>query len=232
MWDTWVQFLDQEDPLEKGMETHSSIFAWRIPWTEGPGGLHPWGCKESDKTEQLTLTNINQLKRLWLVYLRKRMARAMFPVQTCGVPCTPTKMSLDLFQLKEATEIFKRQATGQRKTRKQWLKSQGCPFSLWNGTWPSSSPPPTPALHPPPVFCLWKNFSQRISLIRKVRKSQAKKNTQTGTNNNSLVSKQRQGHLVPAQGLQIIFGAMCCELSYRYWNPHQVEEVSLMMTRL
>ena len=45
------------------------------------------------------------------------MARAMFPVQTCGVPCTPTKMSLDLFQLKEATEIFKRQATGQREDK-------------------------------------------------------------------------------------------------------------------
>ena len=34
-----VQFLGQEDPLEKGMDTHSSIFAWRIPWTEEPGRL-------------------------------------------------------------------------------------------------------------------------------------------------------------------------------------------------
>ena len=37
--DTWVQFLGQEDPLENGMATHSSILAWRIPWTEEPGGL-------------------------------------------------------------------------------------------------------------------------------------------------------------------------------------------------
>ena len=36
---TWVQSLSQEDPLEKGMATHSSILAWRIPWTEKPGGL-------------------------------------------------------------------------------------------------------------------------------------------------------------------------------------------------
>ena len=37
--ETWVQSLGQEDPLEEGMATHSSILAWRIPWTEEPGGL-------------------------------------------------------------------------------------------------------------------------------------------------------------------------------------------------
>ena len=37
--ETWVQSLGQEDPLEKGMATHFSILAWRIPWTEEPGGL-------------------------------------------------------------------------------------------------------------------------------------------------------------------------------------------------
>ena len=39
MKETWVQPLGQEDPLEKGMATHPSILAWRIPWTEEPGGL-------------------------------------------------------------------------------------------------------------------------------------------------------------------------------------------------
>ena len=39
MQETWVQFLGQEDPLEKGMATHTSILAWRIPWTEEPGRL-------------------------------------------------------------------------------------------------------------------------------------------------------------------------------------------------
>ena len=38
-------------PLEKEMETHSSIFAWRISWTEEPVGYNPWGHKESDMTE-------------------------------------------------------------------------------------------------------------------------------------------------------------------------------------
>ena len=37
--ETWAQFLGWENPLEKRMATHSSIFAWRIPWTEEPGGL-------------------------------------------------------------------------------------------------------------------------------------------------------------------------------------------------
>ena len=41
----------QEDPLEEGMATHSSILAWRIPWTEKPGGLQSLGCKEMDTTE-------------------------------------------------------------------------------------------------------------------------------------------------------------------------------------
>ena len=47
MQETWVQSLVWEDPMEKGMSTHSSILAWRIPWREEPGGLHPWGHKES-----------------------------------------------------------------------------------------------------------------------------------------------------------------------------------------
>ena len=42
--------------LEKEMATHSSIFAWEIPWTEKPGGLQSMGCKELETTEQLTLS--------------------------------------------------------------------------------------------------------------------------------------------------------------------------------
>ena len=51
MQETWVRSLGQEDALEKAMASHSSILAWRIPWTEEPGGYSPWGCKESDTTE-------------------------------------------------------------------------------------------------------------------------------------------------------------------------------------
>ena len=43
MLETWVPSLGQEDPLEEGMATHSSILAWRIPWTEEPGGLQSMG---------------------------------------------------------------------------------------------------------------------------------------------------------------------------------------------
>ena len=46
-----VQPLGWEDPLEDCTETHSSILAWRIPWTEEPCGLHPQGHKKSDLTE-------------------------------------------------------------------------------------------------------------------------------------------------------------------------------------
>ena len=40
MEETWVQSLGWEDPLEKGVATHSSVLAWRVPWTEGPGTVH------------------------------------------------------------------------------------------------------------------------------------------------------------------------------------------------
>ena len=45
MWETWVQSLGCEDPLEEGMATHSSILAWRIPWTEEPGRLQSMGSQ-------------------------------------------------------------------------------------------------------------------------------------------------------------------------------------------
>ena len=50
MQETWVRFLDQEEPLEKETATHSSILVWRIPWTEEPGRLQSMGLKESDMT--------------------------------------------------------------------------------------------------------------------------------------------------------------------------------------
>ena len=45
MWETWVRSLGWEDPLEKEMATHSSILAWRIPWTEELGGLQSTGSQ-------------------------------------------------------------------------------------------------------------------------------------------------------------------------------------------
>ena len=51
MQEIWVRFLGREDPLEEDIATHSSILAWRIPWTEEPGRLQSIGHKESDMTE-------------------------------------------------------------------------------------------------------------------------------------------------------------------------------------
>ena len=54
VWETQVQSLGREDPLEKEIATHSRTLAWKIPWTEEPGVLYsPWGRKELDRTERL-----------------------------------------------------------------------------------------------------------------------------------------------------------------------------------
>ena len=56
MQETWVRSPGHEDPLKKEMATHSSILAWRIPWTEEPGSLQSMGSQRVDMTEQLTLS--------------------------------------------------------------------------------------------------------------------------------------------------------------------------------
>ena len=56
MQQSQVQSLGWEDPLEEGMTVHSSILAWRVPWTEDPGGLQSLGHKESDVVERPTLS--------------------------------------------------------------------------------------------------------------------------------------------------------------------------------
>ena len=54
MQETWVRSLGQEDPLEKGMPTHSSILAWRILWTEEPGGLQSMGSQSQTLLKRLS----------------------------------------------------------------------------------------------------------------------------------------------------------------------------------
>ena len=67
MQETWVRSLGQEDSLEKGMATHASILAWRIPWTKEPGGL-VHGVTKSNMTEQLihTHTHIYMVSILYI----------------------------------------------------------------------------------------------------------------------------------------------------------------------
>ena len=64
MQGTWVQSLGQEDPLEKGMATYSSILPGEIHGQRSLVGYSPWGCKESNTTEQLHFTSVHMNK--WL----------------------------------------------------------------------------------------------------------------------------------------------------------------------
>ena len=69
--ETWVQSLGQENPLEEEMATHSSILAWRIPWTEEAGGLqsmgsprvgHNWATEQQQQACRLTVKHIQDFK--------------------------------------------------------------------------------------------------------------------------------------------------------------------------
>ena len=59
--ETWVQFLGQEDPLQKAMATHCSILAWRIPQTEKPGGIQSVGLQRATKQLTLSLSSFRKL---------------------------------------------------------------------------------------------------------------------------------------------------------------------------
>ena len=73
IWETPVRFLGQEVPLKEGMATHSSILAWRIPWTEEPGGLQSMGSHELDMTERLSIAQTYIVSNLntWHKTVRK-----------------------------------------------------------------------------------------------------------------------------------------------------------------
>ena len=73
--ETWIWSRGQEDRLEKGMATHSSILAWRIPWTEEPVGYSPWSEKESDMTKRLTHESCRKTEKenTALIFKKKEM---------------------------------------------------------------------------------------------------------------------------------------------------------------
>ena len=78
MPETWVQSLGQEYTLEEGTATYSNILAWRIPWTEEPGGLYsPWGHKESDMTEWLAISIIIHMLFILLYLFRTSLVAQM-----------------------------------------------------------------------------------------------------------------------------------------------------------
>ena len=66
--ETWVRLLDREDAVEEEMATHSSILAWKIPWTEGLADYSPWGRTESDTTKQLNVHTHTRLLVLLFLF--------------------------------------------------------------------------------------------------------------------------------------------------------------------
>ena len=66
--ETQVQSLSQEDPLEKGMTTHSNILAWRTPWTEEPGGLHSMGLQRIGHDWAINTCNNTLIESKELLY--------------------------------------------------------------------------------------------------------------------------------------------------------------------
>ena len=81
--ETRVRFLGRKDPLEKEMAAHSSILAWRIPWTEEPGRLQSLGSQESDMTERLNRHHHHDLytkkkKKKVYIYIYRKLSRNEF----------------------------------------------------------------------------------------------------------------------------------------------------------
>ena len=93
-----VSSLGGKEPLQKGMATHSSILAWRMPWTEESDGLQPKGYKESSTTEWLTFSLSGPLLYSLLAHTSplSRASHALFP-QLSGVICQTQVYRIPLF---------------------------------------------------------------------------------------------------------------------------------------
>ena len=141
-WETWVCSLGWEGPLEKEMATHSSILAWRIPWTEELGELQSTGRKESDTTERLhfhfqkwdiiLLSLFNHLQMLFIESLNVFSTVSRFSLEISFVhnPC--------LFQLRRSDMISSESDTAGSHLfyrNKQYhhgiVWSTGCDFRKW-----------------------------------------------------------------------------------------------------
>ena len=99
----WVRSPGWEDSLEKGMSTHSSILAWRIPWTEEPGRLSKWDRRELDMTEQLSfhflhhfealvISHVQFFATLWTVLCQTPLSMGFFRQEYwSGLPFPPPR---------------------------------------------------------------------------------------------------------------------------------------------
>ena len=141
--ETWVPSLGGEDPLEQEMATHSSTFAWRIPWTEKPGGYSPWGHRV--RHDQTAYTHSNAASPNWS--LQANLASK--PV----APSTPAARDLGTGALTPP---------GLRHKEKLVLITAVLPKSGWHRSCTSAWSSVLLPLHQ--GFCSWVLFSAPVTL--------------------------------------------------------------------
>ena len=108
--ETWVQFLGQEDPLEKGVTTHSSILAWRIPWTEEPGRLQSIGSQKvgHDRATNTFTSSSDHMRSV---------------TQSCPTLCDPRKTYLQ-YILQKNVYIISEERTCPNQCKKQTAQNK------------------------------------------------------------------------------------------------------------
>ena len=114
MRETWVQSLGREDSLEKGMATHSSILAWRIPWTEEPGGPQSMGSQRVGYNWATSLS----------LSLKKRTEQNLLDSER---PCQPARLGVI------SEEVMLGETWGMR--RRLWNNLEKWPLDLRSGKW-------------------------------------------------------------------------------------------------
>ena len=121
--ETWVWSLGQEDPLGKGMATHSSMLAWRIPWTERSlADYSPWCCEELDSTYQLN--NSNNRSMHGLIYQKVILLH-------CWWPCSALSCRAILF-LPESLPVHEIKVSQKAEVLGQLMPmSMGTDFSIF-----------------------------------------------------------------------------------------------------
>ena len=89
MLETQVQSLGREDPLEKEMATHSTVLAWKIPWTEEPGGLQSVGSQSQTRLSDFTFTLLIHVSEEWSLVRGRLSSYITLMVNISGTPWGP-----------------------------------------------------------------------------------------------------------------------------------------------